>query len=358
MKRIFLFLCGAMLWTAIFAAAPAFSQNLLDNADYQKAVQLRDQAQQALNDGQYDKATQLSQQAQEYAQKAVDLAKEMALAYRATNWLGLAKDRVAYAQSLDVATRYPVPWSTAQTRMTAAQSTYDGKEYQKSIAASQAVVAALKDVKPAPSVAALPVSEPRTVAQAKLPEPPLPEYYVVRLIPDRRDSFWRIAGYPFIYGDPLRWPLIYQANKQILQDPNNPNLIQPGMVFKIPSINGEKRSGTYRIQSVANPQPATVAQPAASAQSSAAASTKAATLPEYYIVRSIPGHSDCFWQIAGYSFVYGDPTKWTLIYDANKQALQDPNNPNLIQPGMKFRIPPIHGEQRSGTYQPRRRGNS
>ena len=100
--------------------------------------------------------------------------------------------------------------------------------------ASRAVIDALKHVRPQVATAAQPSQQV------------LPAYYTVRLIPGRRDCFWRIAGYPFVYGNPLKWPILYQANKQLLQNPNNPNLIQPGMVFKIPAINGETREGTYK----------------------------------------------------------------------------------------------------------------
>jgi nucleoid-associated protein YgaU len=73
----------------------------------------------------------------------------------------------------------------------------------------------------------------------------LPKYYVVRLIPEARDCFWRIAEYPFIYGDSSLGGIIYRANKEKLKDPENPDLIFPGQVFLIPSINGEVRIGVF-----------------------------------------------------------------------------------------------------------------
>jgi hypothetical protein len=68
----------------------------------------------------------------------------------------------------------------------------------------------------------------------------------------------------------------------------------------------------------------------------------------FYVVRLLPGDRDCFWKIAGYPFVYGNSTEWKRLYEANRGLLQDPGNPDLIQPGMKFFIPSIAGEQRSG----------
>lgn len=45
---------------------------------------------------------------------------------------------------------------------------------------------------------------------------------------------------------------------------------------------------------------------------------------------------ECLWCIAGYKNIYGDPTKWPLIYQANKDKVK---NPNLIYPGQVLRIP-------------------
>ena len=84
---------------------------------------------------------------------------------------------------------------------------------------------------------------------------PLPALYIVRLIPERRDCLWRIAEYPFIYGDPLKWSLIYEANKKNLRDPSNPDLIFPGQELQIPSIHGEKREGTFDASKRYEPVP-------------------------------------------------------------------------------------------------------
>lgn len=76
-------------------------------------------------------------------------------------------------------------------------------------------------------------------------------FYVVRLLPGDRDCFWKIAGYPFVYGKSAEWKRLYEANRGLLQDPGNPDLIQPGMKFFIPSIAGETRSGIAGSNAVA-----------------------------------------------------------------------------------------------------------
>ena len=73
----------------------------------------------------------------------------------------------------------------------------------------------------------------------------LPQYYiVVRRVP-LTDALWRIAGYSYIYNNPIEWYRIYEANRNILRDPDNPDLILPGQRLIIPSLNGEERSGQY-----------------------------------------------------------------------------------------------------------------
>ena len=73
----------------------------------------------------------------------------------------------------------------------------------------------------------------------------LPQYYVVvRRVP-LTDALWRIAGYSYIYNNPIEWYRIYEANRNILRDPDNPDLILPGQRLVIPSLNGEERSGEY-----------------------------------------------------------------------------------------------------------------
>ena len=79
---------------------------------------------------------------------------------------------------------------------------------------------------------------------------------------------------------------------------------------------------------------------------------KAAPLPAQYTVREWHGTRDCLWNIAGWSWVYGDPHKWRLLYDANKSKLPTVGNPNLIEPGMVLDIPSIAGETREGMWNP------
>lgn len=56
---------------------------------------------------------------------------------------------------------------------------------------------------------------------------PVVEQHVVK----KGECLWWIAEYEDVYNDPFMWPLIYNANKDQIKDPN---LIYPGQEFSIP----------------------------------------------------------------------------------------------------------------------------
>ena len=45
----------------------------------------------------------------------------------------------------------------------------------------------------------------------------------------RGESLWRISGYARVYNDPFKWPLLYEANREGIADPD---LIHPGLVLR------------------------------------------------------------------------------------------------------------------------------
>ncbi len=77
-------------------------------------------------------------------------------------------------------------------------------------------------------------------------------------------------------------------------------------------------------------------------------------LPEFYIVKPWAETKDCYWNISGRPYVYNNPLLWENLYQANKADMPKPEDPNLIHPGMKMKIPSLTGEYRSGTYDPKK----
>ncbi|MFQ6091841.1 MAG: LysM peptidoglycan-binding domain-containing protein [bacterium] len=102
------------------------------------------------------------------------------------------------------------------------------------------------------------------------------------------DCLWKISGYSQIYDDPLKWPRIYRANRDQIQDPD---LIYPDQILAIP----RGYPTTHKV---------------------------------------VSGEWLC--KIAGYWEIYGNWRKWTKIYEANRDQIKDPD---LIYPDQVLTVP-------------------
>jgi nucleoid-associated protein YgaU len=253
MRRSTIFLAVLLLLGLVAAALPA--QSLLDNEHYKKAQALKAQSDTALASGDYDAATSLAEEAKKELALSDAYVAEMTGRYRANGWLQRGTERLAQAKADGADARGKDLYDSAVGDLDKAKAAYDGGTWDNSVGFSKRAIAALDQI-PAKAtttttvepVAVEPVAvepvpvEPVPVEPAT---PALPATYTVRLILARRDCLWRIAAYPFVYNDPLKWKVLYDANRNILTDPGNPDLILPGQVLTIPSIAGETREGAY-----------------------------------------------------------------------------------------------------------------
>jgi nucleoid-associated protein YgaU len=112
----------------------------------------------------------------------------------------------------------------------------------------------------------------------------LPTQWTVK----RGESLYKISSYDEIYADGTKWPRIYRANRDKIEDPN---LIYVDQILAIPR-----------------------------------------GLPAMHTV--IAG--EYLAKIAGYWEIYGDWRQWTRIYEANKDKISDPD---LIHPDQVINIP-------------------
>ncbi len=117
-----------------------------------------------------------------------------------------------------------------------------------------------------------------------MPKAVYDEYTVVR-----GDFLWRIAGKDDIYADPYQWMRIYTYNKDQIKDPN---LIYADQIFKIQRDVGPN---------------------------------------EYLVVKG-----DWLAKIASNPEIYNDPTRWTRIFEANKDIISDQN---VIYPYQVLTVP-------------------
>lgn len=233
-------ICTALIAVILLTTVPVFAQNLRDNAEMRQAREYERLAEQAMDEGDYEEAIEYSELAAEYARRGQETAERTALGFRANSLLNRASSRLYYTQRIGVPNRDPDTYQEARATFQDAEQFLANDEFQNSIDKSLQVLSLLEGFEPRRFVA----------SRDDAPDPAgdKPEHYIVRLIPERRDSFWRIAEYDFVYGDPWLWPRLYEQNKHILQDPDNPHLIQPGMMFEIPSRDGEVRSGVWNPQ--------------------------------------------------------------------------------------------------------------
>ena len=242
MRRSIITILALVVLGFVAAALPA--QSLLDNEYYKKGQALKAQSDAALAAGDYDAATALAAQAEEQFAKSDAYVEEMLGRYRANGWLQRANEQLAQAKAAGKDTSAKELFDSAADDLAMAKAAFDGGTYEDSVDFSKQAIATLNSI---PGVEPVVVVEPvEPVVEPGMP--PLPATYTVQLILERRDCLWRIAEYPFVYNDPWKWKVLYEANKDILIDPNNPNLIDVGQVLTIPSIAGEVREGDYDYQ--------------------------------------------------------------------------------------------------------------
>ncbi len=103
------------------------------------------------------------------------------------------------------------------------------------------------------------------------------------------DYLWKISKKPEIYNDPYQWIRIYCVNRDQIK---NPDLIYPDQVLKIQRTLDKN---------------------------------------QYLVAKG-----DFLKKIAGDPSVYNDPTKWTKLYEANKDVISDPNR---IYPYQVLEVP-------------------
>jgi nucleoid-associated protein YgaU len=186
------------------------------NRYFLESQRLAKLAQETYDYGDYDASINFAQEAIHYA-----MLSDVYVA------IAIAKSRIDWAVASGASKQYPVEFREAETWYNESLSARDAEEWENAIEAAHKVIDILAYIS----------SPEGTFA--------LPARYTVRTWITVKDCFWNIAGRPWVYGNPHQWRVLYNANKSKLPDPNNPNLIEPGMVLEIPSIRGETRQGEW-----------------------------------------------------------------------------------------------------------------
>jgi hypothetical protein len=370
MRKIILITLGAIL---LFSAGGLFAQNLLDNPEYRKGLEYQNMAKQSYNIGDYDKSIEYSELAQGQFKKARESAEKMRLRFMAYNLKNRASDRIKYADYINAAVNFPVEYGKAKVSYAASDTAFNREEYQPSIDASRMVLDYLRDIRP---LTAAPMED---LARADALRNIIQKYNLasVRPVENQKGNTAYDAGKGLIDKENARAKqLLLEAikNYQIVVDAGINSMADARRAEleaakkRADGVNAETLAAEAYAEARKNQNDAEMMLRSKSYDEAwskfaqairdynksydLAMSKQTPVLPEFYTVRLLPDRRDCFWRIAEYDFVYGDPWKWKLLYEENKALIPDPKNPDLIQPGTRIRIPSAAGEKRSGEWQP------
>ncbi len=213
----------AFIAAVLFAAAVS-AQSLAENEFFLKSIELETMAAEAFETGEYDMAAEYATQAGQYAEMSDAYVAKMLAMQAADAAIAIAQERYDWAASVAAQRRFPDLFNAAGTELDLAKDSFEAENFDEARLHAESVLPYLATIKE---------------------EEEFPASYTVKELSSDTDCLWRIAALPFIYNDPLQWPLLYKANSKRLQDPKNPDLIQPGTVLVIPSLEGEKREGHY-----------------------------------------------------------------------------------------------------------------
>jgi hypothetical protein len=190
--------------------------SLRNNQYFLESQRLANLAQESYDYGDYDASTEYAHEAIHYA-----LLSDVHVA------IAIAKSRIDWAVSSGASKQYPSEFAEAETWYGISLNARDAEKWEDAIDAAHRVIALLAYI------------------GGDEEDLPLPATYTVREWITFKDCFWNIAGRPWVYGDPFKWRTLYNANRSLLPNPNNPDLIEPGTVLTIPSIKGEFRQGEW-----------------------------------------------------------------------------------------------------------------
>jgi hypothetical protein len=200
--------------------------SLRNNQYYRESQRLVQLAQTAYDEGDYDASSNYAMEAIRYAQLSDEYVVLQLKIKEANDSIAAAKQRLDWASSTGTSKKYPDEYGEAESCYEISLTARAAEDWNGAIEAANKVI----DI----------------MAYIQSPDGKvLPAQYTVQNWATSKDCLWNIAGRPWAYGDPFKWQLIYNANKDKMPKAGDPDLIEPGMVLDIPSIKGEPRQGMW-----------------------------------------------------------------------------------------------------------------
>jgi len=208
-----------------------------NNEFYAESLRLNQLAMETFDYGDYDASAGFAEEAIRFAHLSDEFVADQLIIE--------AKRLLDWADANNIQTRFPNNYNEGKGQYEIAVSSHAEEEWNDSIVASIKAIeifAAFESSRPV--VVSRPVTS--TTTAAAVTSAGKVRQYTVRTWRVERDCLWTIAGYPWVYGDSWKWKVLYDANKEKMPEPANPDLIVPGMVLDIPDLPGESRQGMYR----------------------------------------------------------------------------------------------------------------
>lgn len=235
MKKFFLTMF--VLLVPFVALAASYGDN-----QYQKLAEAYTvRAQDAFDAGEYDLAVEYTIKAEENAELSRQYVEMMLLRSEADTQIRVARNRLVWARSIKADENFPEMYDESMSLVEQAQVAFSGENYKEAKRLALQSMDALAGLQEMDDERRRLEEEALAVARKGV----YPEYYIIHDWNKTKDCFWNIAAKPFVYNDPYKWEVLYEANKGVLDNASNPDIIQPEIKIRIPSLAGEVREGTY-----------------------------------------------------------------------------------------------------------------
>jgi nucleoid-associated protein YgaU len=199
-----------------------FVKGLLNNKYMVENRRLLGLAESAYADAKYDDAVKYAQEANKYAQLSDEYVASQTLIRDTNDAITAAQTRLDQAKKADLHVKNATTYGKAEAALAEALAFRSKEQWNPAKASALSVITILSEISGVQG---------------------LPAQYRVKTWSGTRDCLWNIAAKKEIYGDPWKWTVIYNANKNKLPEPGNPDLVEPGILLDIPSIKGEFRAG-------------------------------------------------------------------------------------------------------------------
>ncbi|MDR2177586.1 MAG: LysM peptidoglycan-binding domain-containing protein [Treponema sp.] len=220
--------------------APVIPQSVRNNRFYTESLRLANLARIVYDGGDYDSSAQYAEEAVRNARLSDEYIALQLKIRETNNAITAAKRRLDQTAASGALDYFPNEYAEARSYYDSSIAFRAAQEYDQAIDAANRVMLILADLQAPPKK---PGPQPPAVVETS--KAALPAQYMVRPWNPWRDCLWNIAGRSWAYGDSAKWRIIYEANRSKFPQPDNPNLIHPGMVLDIPSIQGEVRQGMW-----------------------------------------------------------------------------------------------------------------